>query len=572
MVKVKKTVAILIVSILSLIAVLSLVGCREHRNPDGTGDVKIDTTKTQLYVANYNGGFGQEWLDDGIIPAFEAAYADYQGVDGKVGVQVIVDSLSLEGSRLIDAIPNQRSEIYFTERVYYRDAVASGYLMDLTDCVSEKLPGEDKSILDKMDDELVDYYNIDNKYYAIPHYTGIFGIVYDVDLFDEEMLYFAKNANNGNDGFIVSPDDEKSFGPDGKTGIIDGIDYSMDDGLPVTYDDFYRLCKRMTVDIGGIVPVSWAGQYQQYMCLLASSLQASYEGKEQMMLNYNFDGTATTLVDSIDASGNVTFAAPTAISNNNGYLLNKQAGRYYALSFIENIIKNQWYYGLSFNQAQSHTSAQEDFLYGRFSSKKDTIAMLFDGTWWENEADGIFTDMAKTNRNASRENRRFAMMPLPKAPGQANDNSTVMDYLKSACFASANVAPEKVDLIKDFIQFCSTDASLVQFTKITSAPKSFNYAVPASETSNLSYYAKSVLNLCQKSDIVYPVSDNDLFNSAMSTFDSDYRWNSTVNGNNYNIVSTAIKNNNISAKQYFEGLLTYNSKTKWETSFSKYFK
>jgi len=529
-------------------------------------DEKIDSSKTQLFIANMNGGYGYQWLE-AAKQRFETKFADYAGENGKKGVQIIVDNSKENGTYVLDTMSSSRDEIYFSENIYYNDFVSSGKVLDITDIVTEKLTeyGESKSIADKLTKQQKDYFEVNGKYYGLPHYEGIYGIVYDVDLFDENSLYFSVNKDNGNEGFVVSKDDTKSTGPDGISG-------TYDDGLPATYDDFYALCNRMTTL--GIKPISWTGQYQKYVTNLCTALQVSAEGLDQMMLNWTLDGEATNLVSSIDeTTGQVTLSEPTRITNSNGYLLSKQAGKYYALKFIEQIIQNNWYYDLSFNNSQSHIGAQEDFLYGRFSSKKDTIGMLIEGSWWENEADGIFSDMSvKYSENkAGRHARRFGYLPLPKAPGQELGKATYIDYLLSAAFINSNIASNKIDLAKKFLQFVNTDESLIEFTKITSATKALQYEIPEADMSSLSYFAKNLINIKKTSEIVYPVSSNKLVNSSFSSFASENMWYSTVSGNNYNVVSTALRNQGISALSYFYGLSDYNNKSSWESSYSRYF-
>ena len=75
------------------------------------------------------------------------------------------------------------------------------------------------------------------KYYALPHYSVYQGLMYNIDLFEKKGLYFAKETDNGNDGFVVKGE-EKSCGPDGVYG-------TSDDGLPSSYEEFFKLCDYM---------------------------------------------------------------------------------------------------------------------------------------------------------------------------------------------------------------------------------------------------------------------------------------------------------------------------------------
>ena len=64
-----------------------LGGCID---PNG-GLPGLDTGKTQVYVANYEGGIGRAWLDDAKA-RFEDYYKDESFEEGKTGVQVQIKS------------------------------------------------------------------------------------------------------------------------------------------------------------------------------------------------------------------------------------------------------------------------------------------------------------------------------------------------------------------------------------------------------------------------------------------------------------------------------------------------
>lgn len=79
--------------------------------------VTIDTTKTQLFVFNYNGGYGREWFYD-VIDRFETKYENYEGVNGKKGVQIVPDTFNKTlGTSFERNMGN--NEIYFTESAFY---------------------------------------------------------------------------------------------------------------------------------------------------------------------------------------------------------------------------------------------------------------------------------------------------------------------------------------------------------------------------------------------------------------------------------------------------------------------
>ena len=53
-------------------------------NRGGQYEEKVDKGKTQLYVSNYDGGFGSQWLMD-LKKEFEATNANVSFESGKMG-------------------------------------------------------------------------------------------------------------------------------------------------------------------------------------------------------------------------------------------------------------------------------------------------------------------------------------------------------------------------------------------------------------------------------------------------------------------------------------------------------
>ena len=219
---------------------LSMAGC-------SNGGIKIDDTKTQLYVFSYNGGVGNEWFDH-TIESFEAKYADVSFEDGKLGVQVIPDKQKDAGTSMVDSFKNKNIDVVFNETVRYNEWVTKGNLKDISDIVlgENELDGN-KRIVDKIpEDKKAALTAKDGKYYALPHYEAFRGVVYDVDLFKQKKLYFA--ADRSVDDFILTDNATKSAGPDGKTG-------TYDDGLPATYTEFWQLCDKMVAS--NVIPFIW---------------------------------------------------------------------------------------------------------------------------------------------------------------------------------------------------------------------------------------------------------------------------------------------------------------------------
>ena len=535
------------------------------KNP-GSGEIeKEDASKTQLYVYNFNGGYGSEWLKN-VKRRFEAAYDDteFEPGTGKRGVQVIIDNTKSGNVTIEETIGSSHDEVFFLELASMQSLIRKGLLLDITDAITEPLTefGETKSIEDKMYDQQKTWYGKDGKYYGVPHYAAFWGIIYNVDLFDKNMLYYSDRPAI-NDGFIISDTDKRSAGPDGEYD-------TYDDGLPATYEDFYKLCARM-VNMG-IVPFTWTGKYLEYVDgTICSNLWADHEGAEQISLIYNMNGTATDIVTSFTQEG-VPVTESVNIGNANAYRLYQQAGAYYALSFLEKIISEGWYTSGSFINTQSHLLAQADFLYSDIIPGRDKIAFLADGCWWLEEANSVFEEMTQLyGESASRQNRNFAWLPLPKATSaDIGKKGAIVDTNWSACFVNANVSAEKKDLTKLFVRFCNTDESLAEFSISTNTTKALRYTLTEDQYDRLTTYGKSIYETQTRRDLTFSYSTNPLFTNNTSAFFWGDQWQSIVNGESYNRVTRAIKNYGVTARQFFDGMKNYYTASRWQSSYADY--
>ena len=559
----KKIIALL----LAIVSTIAMVGCSpDSGSGSGSGGNRpsdvIDPTKTQLYVSNYDGGYGTDWLY-AVKDRFEELYAEESFQSGKTGVQIIVhaDKDGYAGSGLKDKMPVTSDEVFFSEHIMFNDYVSLGYMLDVSDVVTGT-NFDGKTIESKMSQEQQSSLKIGGKYYCVPHYASITGINYDIDLFDTKKLFYAKNGAPSEAGYVGTAQytnlkGQRSAGPDGEYG-------TFDDGLPATYDEFFALCGYMK-NAMGITPFCWTGGYRTtYVSWILGALAADYEGKEQMMLNYEFDGTAKNLVTTT-ATGIQFDAQDTSISNSNGYELYRSAGRYYALSFLERLLDNDYYHSCGFTDA-SQITAQDNFLRSSYQNKP--IAMILEGIWWENEASATFKTMAnRYGQKWAMENRRFGLMPLPKATEeQIGEKFTLIDNNYSYAFIRKNISPDKIDLAKLFLKFCYTDQSLQEFTTIVGLPKALTYSMPT-DTKWKSAYSKSVWELYANADKIYPISQNPLYLSSQSSFVYFSTFRTSLESSALDYLRT--KSN--TALDFFKGIVSANTQTVWEASYSRFF-
>ena len=141
--KMKKVVAAILVAVMTM----SVAGCGAKRTNE------VDENKTTLYVGNYAGGIGDEWLMSAIAK-FEEKYADVSFEEGKTGVQVLIgdnNKTSMIGTELVKLVSNPQNEVFFPETVSYYEWVEKGLMYDITDMATNPLSDfdEEKSITDK---------------------------------------------------------------------------------------------------------------------------------------------------------------------------------------------------------------------------------------------------------------------------------------------------------------------------------------------------------------------------------------------------------------------------------------
>lgn len=622
----KKTVSFLCASLTLATSFSGLAACNLGVTDDPTAE-KIDPSRTQLYVFNYNSGFGTKWIDD-IKQAYETLNANtiyepgvlYNG-EQKKGVQIVVKSLKENpaDTNNMGNIPDGREEVFFTEQSYYFDLYKNNILGDITPAVtgdlSKRYVGYDENgdlingdgmedygstaretvgstILSKMSETQQNYYNVDGsgKYYAVPHYAGYYGLTYNVDMFNARNYYFSASENTDtydftdeeaeiSDWFISSANEAKSAGPDGQSG-------NEDDGLPATYKEFFMLCQYMLSRDD--IPITWNGiKGDQYLTHFLQALVVDHDGLDNTMVTYNMDGTIDNLVDvTYTADGKVdsinfenTQEMTIEYGDGNAWNVSRSAGRYYALQFMHALLKGQYgkkdagnnpvgYYkdGI-FSPTNDHLTAQKDYVLTNTVSK-GKIGMLVDGIWWENEAEGDGFPTLETASNGAwtKENCNFKFMPLPHATKEEiGQKRTVLDSLFSLCFMKKTIEDWKKPLAYDFIKFVNTHDQLVKFTQTTNTVKSLKYSLTPTEKESLTTFGKSVLNMRETADVVYPYATNAHYKADASGMFYPYTLFRYSESQAY--ASNQMRWNGTSGDDYFKNMVYYyKNNTSWTTS------
>lgn len=550
---------------LAIICLISgLTACNREDNPDDP----VNENATRLDVYTFDGGVGSEWLEK-VAERFEKEYENEVFESGKKGVDVRV---GYSKDLMLTTLPSQKYSVIFTEQVPYNDLISQKLILDISDIVADQTledvsGGKDKAkIADKLNATQKNAFTaIDGKHYVLPHYETYSGITYDKKVFGDYGFYLKAG------GGWTSVDDEKSVGPD-------GIKNTHDDGLPSSYEELYMLMDRMSSL--GVSPFIWAGGLPQYTDHLLTGLYANYTGAEEFMLNFNYGKDSlykgpgfTDIVKDFDSNGNPVIESGVEISPETGYLVYRQAGRYYAIKTLEKILSDVRYRAECMSGIMTHLDAQTEFVYSDLENKP--IAMLIEGSYWYNEAADAFRRSENTYKDKAK-NRQFAFMPLPvQAKGQVTEGhgkkGTLTDTNSSFAFINANVAedPVKTKLSKLFLKYCYTDESLVEFTVTTGIPKGMKYDLSDETYNLLSPYSRSLFDMKRSCDIVYPYSDNKIYMYNPTLLLGSNMYQSVVKDTPYLYPYTALTAG-VTAEQYFKG--AFKTENEWKTKYSDYFK
>ncbi len=565
----KKTVIRLLALVLAMAMTCGcFAGCDARRNEEGQGGQSADGSKTQLYVGFYYSGLGKEWIQQAAA-AFEAKYAETSFEEGKKGVQVRLDldKAGLNGGSLVETISSKRDQIFFIENSNLYQFVEKDLIKDITHLVQSCADGETVTIEDKLTPSSKEYFGMGGKYYAMPYYESMLGLNYNIDLFDKMNYYFAEGQcadtfdfENGdlNTLFISDASQPKSKGPDNIAG-------TYDDGLPATYADFRALLMR--ISSFGDTPLIWCGSYLTYLVEFMNAVWADFEGYDQMMLNWSMDGTATSLVD-VAADGTVTPVGDTVITNGeNGYMLQKQEGKYRALEFAKICVESSDnYYSDSFSSSLTHIDAQRRFVKGG-QGNYENIAMLIDGNWWDVEATAQFdADPASAN---SKLNMNFGLMPMPKvnqAAVESADNSrTLLTLNNSMVFINANTPDELMPAAETFFKYIHSDEAINIFCQYTNMMRPFNYTLTDETLANMSTYGKEMYRIHQEAKATqegtaqYPVYIQDCYPTTDAAIKNTDLLNPKIWGwsnvaGQVNPFVTFKENATMTAAEYFQSL------------------
>ena len=526
-----------LVSALAVVGAISLTSCGGKKRQQNN----IDTSMAQLEISTFDGGVGDEWLKKAADLFMQKNKDRTDFENGKTGCQIWISRDRYGGDYLLES--DFQKDIYFTENIDYYLLTNKNKLADITDILTAENPEDNnKKIIDKIDENLKNFMNRDGKYYAVPFYDCIYGLVYDKDLFEEKSFYMK------DDGTFTNNPELFGTGPNGVAG-------DWDDGLPKTYAQFQSMMAIMRAK--QVTPFVYSNNTEVsfYTARGLMSYWSDDEGFEQTNLNYTFDGQAKNIITDLNGGNPITQTVN--ITKDNGYVLRQQKGFYNALKFAKNILCET---PENYIASSNNTTAQTAFVTNKYSGGSNKpAAMLFEGTWWENESTIAF-DLAKSY---GADSFRYGLMPIPKSDdSKVGEDATFLNLNNSYGIINAN--SQHMKLAKEFFQFLHTDERLREFTVTTSMTRGLNYTLDAADLSKVSEFAKDLIAIKQSEHVktIYPVSGLDFFINNSDTFSpSTWIFGSKTKGNSPLVRFLAEPS--LTAEAYFNDRLNLVDEAAW---------
>lgn len=556
----------------------AFVGCGggsgDNSTGGGGGNSGDKTNKTVLSVGVYDGGLGYEWAEK-VAESFSEYYKDYEFEPGtgKKGIYVEVNHKKeqYEPGVLVDNILAglENCDVYYTSSAWSQWEKVS---RDITDILTEKVydsaSGElsangTESILDKLDDYYVYNYNFGTddapKYSYLPYEDFYKGFIYDHDLFKK----------NG------------------------WLHYSGRDGVPGTVDEFLKLCDE--IRLAGYTPWTYSPSYTaMYTTLFNNGFVAQYEGEEAAKLNLTLDGEYTfgvgvlpaevkAALDTNEYTDNADGSVTVKINEKNGWVLAYQPSKKELVEFVRKVTEEKNLSPRYADNDYTFTETQKDFVMSiRPAGGSKTVAMIFEGEWWENEARDYFDSLDQyfPGEDLGYGKRDFRFMPIFKSTSKnAKNESKYSMYIEGATAEFVNKNTKQYEAVKKWIQFTLSESSLRTHARYTSCILPYDFECTAADQAGWSKFAVNNYNMKRDPEVTtyrFLRTDRDVsdFSKKSSLPMCGYGlsiwsgWSGKVSNDlffNMTMMQT------LTAERWYEGMTSIYTKDKWMEAYNKYY-
>ncbi len=590
----KRLVALIIVLAMSL----GLVGCVPKAPPAGDGDdVVININISDL-------GYGTQWLYASKA-RFEELYEDKEYADGKyTGVFLRINPTGTTDS--VKNFGNSGNHIVFGGGLVKSEANYNTLLNLTADGFDGRTLGEDtvvekeeyglniyediynntgvnagiESIYDLIkEDDKANYFANDGEVYSLPTFEVFAGGSYDKHLFDTYGFYFADTTEtedvielacpllsntdqygvvdekyDNNVYYLVDIDNDDDWEEHLSVGP-DGVEGTLDDGLPSSLFEFIALCWWMKTGSGeDVYPLQLSGTYTNIQGdVFIQGLVYSLLGQEKALTTRNFEGPVDAVVgftgmqqnDPEDPKMSLSprlnyirqpITQRVNISEETGFYTQWAVERYYSMALMEIFMKEGWLAPGSDPIVGSvdHLESENRFVFSDYKKpgggRGDKIAFLSESSYWYNEASirGSLPNFYNYNDDVEEREVRWYSYPSNIAVSVTGENKTetvngitesaqgkqnVIASSKLSQIVFNKVAIQKnkdgavLEAIKDFIEFWYSEEELIATTLSQGMGRNMNFVMPEeSKTEWAGFYRH--LNDLKDESYVLPMSGN----------------------------------------------------------------
>lgn len=472
-----------------MLSAFSLVAC------GGSAGDKTHTIYLEYFKKS---GFGDKWLND-MISEWKGK-TEYKGYN-----VVVVPSAYLGGDQILQIESGTSlTDVFFGSNPEYKNGLylndGKGYFEDLSDVTDSSAYQETKLIKDKIPNFEKGWkgtagkqtYNEatgkieTNGIYMLPYTQTFTAPIFNYDdwvekgiltpatateetkaTLNEQGIVYTQEGNSlvfqsaPFESTYVKGDVIMSAGKDKKFG-------TYDDGQPVTYDEFKKMYSKLLAEYTNTCVTSDAGCYSEDLVL---DVFAQINGVEGYNALAKFDSNGKEV----------------ALSDGTKEVITYENGNHaYRLPGVKTAM--DYFYNYFCDSKEGYTSvelyvgeAQAKYCQG-LSSADHSIATIYEGNWFENQAKDRLANALKNHPNNHLGKLDFRYLMTPNFDGQlgidGKGNGTCLTGSEFGCIAvTKQESDEKLSAIKDLLRFFLSDEQLSKATASSGISLAYNYSL-----------------------------------------------------------------------------------------------